>query len=110
MTENSLKERENGPESISRYLTVQPNLNEFRKEQLTRQSHTQFISFYPDDSVGSVWQFEQVKCNSDYAHYVILHKQWHWMRQQHCKDADYDASSYIAVRCVGDRHKEIGKD
>lgn len=32
------------------------------------------------------------------------------MRQQHCKDADYDASSYIAVRCVGDGHKEIGKD
>lgn len=59
---------------IRRYLTVQPHLASYRNETLSMHNDTPFVCFYPEKRYGSVWQFEHLKTDSNFAHYVILHK------------------------------------
>jgi len=49
---------------------------------MSEKTEAMLANFYPDQEKGSVWQFEQIKCDADYAHYVILHKRWIWMRRE----------------------------
>lgn len=53
---------------------MQPTLEAFRNEKITEKYDTPFVSFFPEKKYASVWQFEPQKTDSEFAHYLILHK------------------------------------
>ena len=88
---------------VRRYLAVQPTVAAYRNERLTQQYDTPFVCFFPEERYASVWQFENLKTDSDYAHYIVLHKQWHWIREEGLPDDEgYENKSYLAVQMPGE--------